>query len=155
MLFAVIDRVTVTVHLVDGISRRIVTARHTCILGNILLFKILVKLLVVDNTILRIIQVCQYDFSRCLADVEDNVGTLLRCRGIDAHTIFVLAACAVERVLIVKRDHVSLMCCKLRLAFVRVVLLRFRIMIFHNVFQRGIGKRVEQRTLRFGYQLLM
>ena len=54
-----------------------------------------------------------------------------------------------------KSNHVTLMRNKLCLAFFRIINLCFRITIFHNMFQGGIRKWIEQRSFRLCYQLFM
>ena len=143
MLFTIINSITVAVHLIDCIRWRIISSWQICHFDNILFLKVFVKLLVVDDTILRIIQIGQDNFARCLANIKHNVWTLLCCRRINTHTILIFITCAVKRMLVMKGNHVTLMCSKLCLAFFRIIILCFWITIFYNMFQRRICKWIE------------
>ena len=155
MLFAVVDGIAVAVHLVDGVRWRIIPSREDAHFGDILLLEITVEFFVVDDTVFRIIEIGQHHFAGFLADVQHNVRALFCGCRVDAHAIVLSTACAVERVLIVKRHHVPRVCCQLRLAFFRVIFLCLGIAIFHDVFQGGICEWVEQRSLRFRHELFV
>ena len=55
MFFAVIDSITVTMHLINSIGGRIVAMWHCHILAHVLFLKISIQLLIINNAILCII----------------------------------------------------------------------------------------------------
>lgn len=64
MILAVVNGITLAVHLIYGISWRIVAAWHIDIFCHILFLKVFVKPFVIDYPIFCIIKICQNNFAR-------------------------------------------------------------------------------------------
>ena len=109
MFLTIIDCITVTMHLIDGIRRRIVSTFQLLQLCYILCFKVLIQFLVIYYAILGIIKISQHNLARSFTNVEHNVRTLLGSGSIDTHSVFIIATPSVEGVLVMKCYHITLM----------------------------------------------